>query len=83
LDDTVVAPDVPSGPLRHGRDVKGSLAQGKTVSAAAKDGWDPSALAKLAERDAPQPPVVTVVVEALEDPFRELLVDLLNRKSAE
>ncbi|KAK4449628.1 PX-associated-domain-containing protein [Podospora aff. communis PSN243] len=83
LDDTVVAPDMPSGPLRHGKDVKGSLAQGKTVSAAAKDGWDPSALAKLAEQDAPQPPEVTVVVEALGDPFRELLVDLLNRKSAE
>ncbi|KAK0616771.1 PX-associated-domain-containing protein [Immersiella caudata] len=83
LDDTVVAPYVPSGPLRRGKDVKGSLAQGKTVSAAAKDGWDPSALAKLAERDAPQPPEVTAVVEALGDPFCELLVDLLSRKGVE
>ncbi|KAK0644188.1 PX-associated-domain-containing protein [Cercophora newfieldiana] len=83
LDDTVVAPDVPSGPLRSGRDVKGSLAEGKTVSAAAKDGWDPSVLAKLAEMDAPRPPDVGVVVEALGHQFRDLLVDLLNRKSAD
>jgi len=83
LDETVVAPDMPSGPLRSGKDVKGSLTQGKTVSAAAKNGWSPSALAKLAERDAPQAPDVTVVVEALGYQFRELLVDLLNRKSAD
>lgn len=80
LDETVVAPNVPGGPLRGGRDVKGSLAQGKTVSAAAKDGWDPSALARLAEQGAPSPPTVAVVVEALGDQFRELLVDLLNRR---
>lgn len=81
LDDTVVGPATINGPLRSGKDVKGSLVQGKTVSAAAKDGWDPSALLKLAERDVPQPPDVSVVVEALGESFRELTVDLLNQKS--
>ena len=83
LDETAIGPDVPNGPLRCGRDVKGSLAHGKAVSAAARDGWDPSALAKMAERDVPQPPAVDVVIEALGEEFRGLLMDLLNREQVD
>lgn len=80
MDDTVVTPDTPNGPLRRGRDVKGVLAKGKTVSPAARDGWDPAELARLAERDVPRPPDVGVVVEALGEGFRRLVVDLWKHK---
>ncbi|KAK1754234.1 PX-associated-domain-containing protein [Echria macrotheca] len=80
MNETVVAPDAPYGPLRSGWDVKGTLAQGKTVSAAVRDRWDPSALARLAERDVPQPPDVGVVVESLGGSFRKLAVDLWKHK---
>jgi len=83
LDDTVVGPATISGSLRRGKDVKRSLVQGKTVSAAAKDGWDPSVLSKLAERDVPRPPDVSAVLEALGESFRELAMDLLKRKSVD
>ena len=80
LDDAVVTPETPDGGLRRGKDVKGALAQGKTVSAAVQDGWDPQGLAALAEREMPAPPDVGVVVEALGGEFRALVVDLLKMK---
>lgn len=82
LDDTVVGPAVPGGPLRSGRDVKGSLAHGKTVNTAARDGWDPSALANLAERDTPRPPDVKVVVAALGESFEKMVADTWRHKQA-
>ncbi|KAK5662310.1 hypothetical protein OQA88_8216 [Cercophora sp. LCS_1] len=82
LDDTVVGPAVPGGELRSGRDVKGSLAHGKTVSAATRDGWDPSALAELAERDTPRPPDVKVVVESLAMGFEKMVADTWRHKRA-
>lgn len=80
LDDAVVTPETPDGGLRRGKDVKGALAQGKTVSAAVQDGWDPQGLAALAEGEVPVPPEVGVVVEALGEEFRGLVVDLLRMK---
>ncbi|KAK1836756.1 PX-associated-domain-containing protein [Podospora conica] len=78
LDDAAVTPETPGGGLRRGKDVKGALAQGKTVSAAVQDGWDPQKLAELAERGLPAPPEVGVVVEALGGEFRGLVTDLLR-----
>ncbi len=82
LDETIITPATPTGgPLRRGKDIKGSLAQGKTViSAAAKDGWDASELARFVEKDVPSPPDVGIVVEALGGKFRRLVVDLLKRE---
>lgn len=80
LDDAVVTPETPDGGLRRGKDVKGALAQGKTVSAAVQDGWDPQRLAALAEGEVPVPPDVGAVVEALGGEFRGLVVDLLRMK---
>ncbi|KAK0743027.1 PX-associated-domain-containing protein [Schizothecium vesticola] len=80
LDDAVVTPETPDGGLRRGKEVKGALAQGKTVSAAVQDGWDPQKLAALAEREVPVPPDVGIVVEALGGEFRGLVVDLLRMK---
>lgn len=80
LDDAVVTPETPDGGLRRGKDVKGALAQGKTVSAAVQDGWDPQGLAALAEGEVPTSPDVGVVVEALGGEFRGLVVDLLRMK---
>jgi len=80
MDDTIVAPAIPNGPLRCGKDVKGLLTKGKTVSPAARDGWNPAELARLAERDVPRPPDTGVVAEALGERFRKLVVDLWKHK---
>ncbi|KAL2022488.1 hypothetical protein VTK56DRAFT_5317 [Thermocarpiscus australiensis] len=84
LDDTLIGPALPEGPLRRGRDVKGRLAQGKTVAGAgAKDGWDPASLPRIEEEEEeeePRPPDVGVVIEALGGGFRELVRALLERE---
>ncbi|KAK4234887.1 PX-associated-domain-containing protein [Achaetomium macrosporum] len=88
LDDTVIAPATPDGPLRRGRDVKGQLTRGKTGATAGtgvdKHGWDPAALAKMVEEEEKEagasPPDVECVVEALEKGFRAL-VGLVERKN--
>ncbi|KAK3316565.1 PX-associated-domain-containing protein [Apodospora peruviana] len=76
LDETVVTPEMAGGLPRRGKDVKHAMVQGKTVSAVAKDAWDPAALTELAERDVPVPPDADVVIRALGDAFRELVVNL-------
>ncbi|KAK4212462.1 PX-associated-domain-containing protein [Rhypophila decipiens] len=80
LDETVVTPAVPGGQPRRGKDVKHALAQGKTVSSATKDAWDPEALTALVESGVPVPPEEErIVVEALGGPFKELVADLVAR----
>lgn len=89
LDETLIAPASPSGGLpRKGKDVKGVLARGKKTAAtvgkdAEKDtskGWDPAALARVAEEEMPAAPDVRVVVEVLGDGFRDLVVRGLVRR---
>lgn len=83
LDDTVVTPDVPGGQPRRGKDVKHALAQGKTVSSAAKGAWDPEELTVLVESGAPVPPEgERVVVDALGAAFKSLVGDLVARTTA-
>ncbi|KAM7221852.1 PX-associated domain containing protein [Rhypophila decipiens] len=80
LDETIVTPDVPGGQPRRGKDVKHALAQGKTVSSATKDAWDPEALTALVESGVPVPPEEErIVVEALGGPFKSLVADLVAR----
>ncbi|KAM7190236.1 PX-associated domain containing protein [Rhypophila sp. PSN 637] len=80
LDETVVTPDVPGGQPRRGKDVKHALAQGKTVSSATKDAWDPEALTALVESGVPVPPEEErIVVEALGEQFKSLVADLVAR----
>lgn len=83
LDDTVVTPDVPGGQPRRGKDVKHALAQGKTVTSAAKGAWDPEELTVLVESGAPVPPEgERVVVDALGAAFKSLVGDLVARTTA-
>ncbi|KAK0707678.1 PX-associated-domain-containing protein [Lasiosphaeris hirsuta] len=81
LDETVVAPEASSGPVRTGRDVKGApLALGKV--GAGREAWDPRGLALAAERGVPRAPGVAVVVEAMGEGFRELVGRLVRNEGA-
>jgi hypothetical protein len=81
LDDTVIGPETPNGPLRRGKDVKAQLTRGKTSATAGtvtgKDGWDPTLVAKMVEEEEKEagasPPDVDCVVEALGQGFRALV----------
>jgi len=82
MDDTIVTPDRPNGPLRQGADVKGSIAQGKVAgTAVAKGEWDPITLEKLVHIADHQPPRVEVVVEALGPAFRGLVGEVWKQRS--
>ncbi|KAK0709281.1 PX-associated-domain-containing protein [Lasiosphaeria miniovina] len=81
LDETVISPGVPKGPLRCGKDVKGSIIQARTVGAPAKGSWDPAALAELGEKEIPSQPNVDIAVSVLGSPFRDLLADLLKNQT--
>lgn len=70
LDDTLVTPVTISGPLRHGREVKGRTSQGKTISEGVKGGWDASAIAKEEEYTVPPAPDVEKVMALLGEGFR-------------
>ncbi|KUI70150.1 hypothetical protein VM1G_06514 [Cytospora mali] len=71
LDDTLITPAAPSGPVRKGKDVKGQKSWGKTGSGGTKDGWDAGAIAKEEERAVPEAPDVSAVMDALGEKFRE------------
>lgn len=71
LDDTLITPGTPHGPIRKGKDVKGQKSWGKTGSESTKDGWDAGAIAREEERVVPEAPDVTAVMEALGASFRK------------
>lgn len=79
LDETIVTPATLQGPLRHGRDIKGQKAWGKTVSDSVKGGWDAGAISKEENRGVPIAPNVDVVLEMLGEQFK----DLVNEKIGE
>jgi hypothetical protein len=86
LDETLIGPATrePGAPLRRGRDVKGVLARGKTTSSSkdrdgsGSNGWDPVALARMAEAEEPRAPDVGVVVQALGEGFKTLVGGLID-----
>lgn len=71
LDDTLITPAAPSGPVRRGRDVKGQKAWGKTVSDEAKGEWDSGALAREEDKTVPGAPDVAVVTAKLGERFKD------------
>jgi hypothetical protein len=88
LDETLISPETPNGPLRRGRDVKDAVAQGK-LGAGAGSIRGTSAPPSLSSRDpSPSPmrlamaeaapdaerPDSRAVVEAMGQMFREMLV---------
>lgn len=74
LDDTIITPATSTGPLRHGRDVKGQKAQGKTLSEGVKDGgWDVGAILRQESRAVPVAPDVQEVMALLGEGFREVV----------
>lgn len=75
IDDTLIDPAVPDGPVRKGKEVKkkGGLGAGAECS------WDPAKLAGVIDEDlGPEPPDVSGVVEVLGKEFRDLVGDLLR-----
>lgn len=74
LEDTIITPATANGPLRHGRDVKGQKAQGKTVAEGVKDGWDAAGVVASQEGSAvPVAPDVREVMALLGEGFRGLV----------
>lgn len=71
MDETLITPETPSGPVRTGKQVKGKKAWGKTVADDTKGEWDPGALAIEEDKAVPEAPNVTVVIESLGGSFRE------------
>ena len=78
LDATRITPGPAGGAFRHGKDVKGTPAQGKTGALSPKDTWDSAALAELEAKDVPQAPNVDVVVAALRPGFERLLAQMTS-----
>lgn len=73
LDDTLITPATASGPPRHGRDVKGQKAQGKTVSEGVSGGWDAGAITSHEGRAVPAAPDVRGVMTLLGEGFKGLV----------
>ena len=78
LDSTCITPGPAGGAFRQGKDVKGTLAQGKTGAVPSKDSWDFAALAEPGTKDVPQAPNVDVVVAALRPGFEGLLAEMTS-----
>ncbi|KAH9887431.1 hypothetical protein F4778DRAFT_426369 [Xylariomycetidae sp. FL2044] len=80
LDDTPITPITPTGPIRHGRDVKNSKAIGKTDATTGSEAWDPSTISRKEEDARPQPPNVSVIVELFGPDFKRLVADISSRR---
>ncbi|KAH8202410.1 hypothetical protein TruAng_003395 [Truncatella angustata] len=81
LDETLITPAEPSGPVRHGKDVKDVKARGKTGALASKDSWDLSSIPQLTSEPAPEPPDVHVVFEVLGQQFKDIVADISSQRT--
>lgn len=81
LDETLITPAKPSGPVRHGKDVKDVKARGKTGALASKDTWDLSSIPQLQAEGPPEPPDVSIVYEALGVQFRDIVAGISSKKT--
>ncbi|KAI0121383.1 PX-associated-domain-containing protein [Xylariales sp. AK1849] len=79
LDNTLITPATPSGPLRHGRDVKDVKSRGKIGVLGNKDAADSAAITQQQGQTFPEPPDVRVVVEALGPSFKDIVADMSSR----
>lgn len=90
LDETLVTPTTPRGPVRTGKDVKGQKAGAKTGAEGVVKGggWDAGAIAREEDRVVPAAPDVGPVMELLGAQFREMVNEtigdyLLNERNSE
>lgn len=72
LDETLITPATPQGPVRRGKDIHFRDEEGKRKGGA-KGWWDSEGIAKKVMGEVPEQPNVDVVLKALEEPFRQLL----------
>lgn len=79
LDETIVTPSTPRGQPRRGKDVKTLKALGKTEAIVGSETWDPDALTRQEEQEWPEPPDVSIVVEALGTQFKSLVAEISAR----
>jgi hypothetical protein len=78
LDETPITPDLPVGPIRRGREVKHTLAMGKTsiVDGKAEAAVAAAAAAEKPLESGPRPPDVSVVVKELGEGFVRVLQEI-------
>lgn len=76
LDDTLITPSKPHGPLRHGKDVKGIRAARKYDNPGNPEPLDTKKVTSELERISTVPPDVSVVIEALGPAFKRMVADL-------
>ncbi|KAI1085562.1 hypothetical protein F5B20DRAFT_7187 [Whalleya microplaca] len=76
LDETTVTPSTPQGSIRKGKDVKTSRALGKTEAVAGSESWDPDFAIRQEGQTWPNPPDVSVVVDALGPQFRDIVANM-------
>ncbi|KAE9364019.1 hypothetical protein N431DRAFT_497739 [Stipitochalara longipes BDJ] len=72
LNETLITPATAVGPVRRGRDVKYKEGKGK-----GKAMWDSEAIAREAMREVPEPPDVSIVVNMLGVPFKDILQEMV------
>ncbi|KAI0430363.1 hypothetical protein F5Y09DRAFT_307937 [Xylaria sp. FL1042] len=77
LNETLITPSRPNGPLRSGRDVKGIRAARKPDNQSSTDPPNTSiAILGRDESTSPAQPSVSVVIEALEQQFKRIVADI-------
>ncbi|KAI0010231.1 PX-associated-domain-containing protein [Xylariaceae sp. FL0662B] len=79
LDETTISPSTPKGKPRRGRDVKGSKALGKTDVVANPESLDPGFATRQEGQTWPNPPDVSVVIDALGPQFKDIVSNLSRR----
>ncbi|KUJ08259.1 uncharacterized protein LY89DRAFT_659304 [Mollisia scopiformis] len=72
LDETLITPATPQGPVRRGKDIQFKDEEGKR-KASGKGWWDSEQIAQQVMVEVPEQPNVDVVLELLGGPFRDLL----------
>lgn len=72
LDETLITPAVPEGPIRRGKDIQFKGEAGKKKGGA-KSWWDSESIAEKVMNEVPEPPNVDIVLKSLSGPFREYL----------
>lgn len=79
LDETIVTPSKPRSGPRTGKDVKGLKALGKTEAIATSETWDPDAITEQEEQAQPAAPDVSLVIDAFESQFRNLVAEISSK----
>ncbi|KAI1781351.1 PX-associated-domain-containing protein [Hypoxylon cercidicola] len=79
LDDTAVTPSTPRGAPRLGKDVKGLKALGKTEAVASSETWDSDAVTEQDALVQPDPPDISIVIDAFGSQFRNMVADISGK----